>query len=341
LDRFVDEALITVASGNGGDGSVHFRREKYVPRGGPDGGDGGRGGHVFFVGRANLKTLTNLTMRSRFRAQHGEPGRGRKKHGADGDDLYIEVPLGTTVSDAETGEPLADITEAGQRELVAAGGRGGNGNVHYKSSTNRTPRYAQEGKPGVERRLRVQLRLIADVGLVGLPNAGKSSLLASLTNARPKVADYPFTTRIPQLGVIRYEERELVMADIPGIIEGASEGAGLGHDFLRHISRTRALLFLLDLTHDPGREDFELLLGEVRSYNAELVERPRMILGSKLDLYGTDAALERLESELSGERVLGVSSFSRTGLDTLRRQLPGLTEGDTATDDGASPGDLA
>jgi GTP-binding protein len=289
------------------------------------------------VGKANLKTLSHLATRSHYRAEHGDAGHGGKKHGRNGHDLEIAVPPGSMVFDEDTKQLLADVVSPGQHVLIASGGRGGKGNVHYKSSTNRAPRYAQDGTPGVDLRARVQLRLIADVGLVGLPNAGKSSLLKALTNANPKVGSYAFTTRIPQLGVVQAYDRELVIADIPGIIEGASEGAGLGHRFLKHISRTAAIAVLLDLSEGPRRVDFERILAELAAFDPRLRDRTRLVLGTKLDTEGAADALETLKRELSDEEVLGVSSHSRVGLPGLRERLFSLVDTARLSRAGGSP----
>jgi GTP-binding protein len=324
VERFVDEALIEVASGDGGPGSVHFRREKFIPKGGPDGGDGGDGGSVRFLVRPNLKTLSHLAMQRVFRAENGRPGGGQRKHGRDGRDVEIPLPPGTLIKDAESGRLLADLASAGQSLLFLRGGRGGKGNWHFRSPTRQAPRYAQKGLPGSSRGLRVELNLIADVGLVGQPNAGKSTLLAALTNARPRVAAYPFTTRNPFLGVLRNGDAELLLADIPGIIAGASQGAGLGLRFLKHINRTRALAFLIDLGEPKPGAALEVLRKELAAYDPALLARPRLVLGTKLDLPGSGKRLRELERAAEGERVLGISAWSGQGLQELVRLLAGL-----------------
>ncbi len=324
MERFVDEALIEVSSGDGGAGSVHFRREKFIPKGGPDGGDGGDGGSVRFLVRPNLKTLSHLARQRVFRAENGRPGGGQRKHGRDGLDMEIALPPGSLIKDAESGRLLADLSASGQSWLYLPGGRGGKGNWHFRSPTRQAPRYAQKGLPGSSRRLRVELNLIADVGLVGQPNAGKSTLLAALTNARPRVAPYPFTTRSPYLGVLRSGESELLLADIPGIIAGASKGAGLGLRFLKHVNRTRALAFLVDLGEPEPESALQVLRGELAAYDPALLDRPRLVVGTKLDLPESAGRLGELERAAAGERVLGISAWSGQGMEDLVRALVGL-----------------
>jgi len=285
--KFVDEAQITVQAGKGGNGCLSFRREKYIPKGGPDGGDGGSGGSVYLVATEGLNTLADFRYTRAFKAENGQPGMGRDKTGRGGVDLYIKVPPGTVVWDADTGEQIVDMVSLDAPAIVAAGGRGGAGNTRFKSSTNRTPRRTTPGKPGDHRTLRLELKLLADAGLLGLPNAGKSTLLSTVSQARPKVADYPFTTLHPHLGVVRVEaERSFVLADIPGLIEGASAGAGLGTQFLRHLSRTRLLLHLVDLApldeHDVAAA-VRTLENELRAFSADLAGRPRWLVLNKID----------------------------------------------------------
>lgn len=313
MEGFVDEARILVASGKGGDGAVSFRREKFIPRGGPDGGDGGRGGNVVFRVRTNVKTLSHLRLKHTFKARNGENGHGARRTGRDGADVVIDVPPGTLVRDPITGEVLLDFDQNEEREVVfLRGGRGGKGNWHFRSPSQQAPRFAQPGEEGQERVVKVELRLIADIGLVGFPNAGKSTLITLFTNARPKIAPYPFTTRIPYLGVVRFQDRDLILADIPGIIEGANEGAGLGLKFLKHISRTRALAFCIDLS-DPRRDEaLDLLLHELEAYDGALVRKPRLVIGTKTDLDPDGAALEGLRRALPTERVIGLSNFDRS-----------------------------
>ncbi len=326
MTGFADETYIDVSSGKGGDGCVSFRREKYVPKGGPDGGDGGRGGDVIFVVKENLKTLVHLRNRRVYRAENGRPGMGRRKHGRDGADAVIEVPPGTLIKNAETGEILKDLTENEQSWKALIGGEGGNGNWHYKSSVKQTPRYAQSGKPGEERRYHIELNVIADAGLVGFPNAGKSSLLKEITNANPKVGSYAFTTKIPNLGVLNLGYGHAVIADIPGIIEGAAHGAGLGIKFLKHISRTSVLIFMIDLS-DPGYlEAFGLLLEELKEFSVGLAEKRRIIVGTKLDLEGTKENLKELKKSLPGEDVIGISVFGRIGMDDFAKKIAELID---------------
>lgn len=317
MNRFVDQTDIEVSSGNGGPGSVSFLRERYRPRGGPDGGDGGRGGDAVFVVRNNLKTLSHLTMQRRYAAQNGRPGAGRNRHGADGESVEIAVPPGTFLKDAENGELLADLTREGERLVLLSGGRGGKGNAHFKSSTHQTPRFAQPGEPGETRLIRVELSLIADIGFVGTPNAGKSSLLAALTRAKPRVGSYPFTTTTPNLGVVEYDDKQLVLADIPGLIEGASQGAGLGTVFLRHVSRSAALAFVLDLGREDTPEQFELLRKELGAAYPELSGRTRILVANKTDLDPTGEALAALRRALPSEWVCGVSAATRDGIPEL------------------------
>lgn len=325
MNSFVDEIKIGVASGNGGPGSVSFRREKYVPKGGPDGGDGGRGGDVIFRVKDNLKTLTHLRPNKTYRAQNGLHGEGRKKHGKDGEDLVVLVPPGTQVKDTETGEILLDLVENNSEHRFLVGGIGGQGNSNFATSRNQTPRFAQPGMPGETRKIKLELSLIADIGFVGYPNAGKSSLLGVLTSAHPKVGAYPFTTKIPNLGVLRAFNRDIILADIPGIIQGASEGAGLGYRFLKHISRTAALLFLVDLSdyQDPV-EVFENLKQELHAYEPELLKRPHYILATKMDIPEAQERLDEFRSRVS-EEVLPVSSATRDGIDELIKKLFSLT----------------
>ncbi|TFG84497.1 MAG: GTPase ObgE [Spirochaetales bacterium] len=316
--KFADEATITVSSGKGGNGCIAFRREKYVPRGGPSGGDGGRGGDVVFEVRRNLRTLAHIRFVHAFKAKNGNDGTGRNKHGADGEDVVISVPPGTVIKDLATGDIIQDFGKGDEgRWLFLKGGNGGWGNVHFKSSTNQAPRVALPGKPGQSMEITVELQMMADIGFVGFPNAGKSSLLDRCTNARPKIAPYPFTTKIPNLGVLTVADRDIILADIPGIIEGASEGAGLGIRFLKHIARTAALAFLIDLSDDNYLEAFGVLLGELRDFSPELAGKPRVVIGTKLDLPETDGRLAELVEALPEEQVVGLSVFSGEGLATV------------------------
>ena len=316
----VDRVSIRVRSGKGGDGCIAYRREKFVPRGGPSGGDGGKGGDVRLVVDPQMHTLLDFRYRNRYRAENGRPGSGSEKTGRSGPELIVPVPPGTVVRDGETGAWLGDLTEAEQELVVARGGKGGLGNAHFKSATRQTPNFATDGGAGEERTLVLELKLIADVGLVGFPNAGKSTLLASLSDARPKIADYPFTTLEPNLGLVRTREyRSLVMADIPGLLEGASEGKGLGLEFLRHIERCRVLLFLVEAGGEDLLAPYRILLSELASHQAELVDKPRILCLSKCDLIaeppGRPAGLE------DGVTFLCISAVSGLGLDRLRDEL--------------------
>ncbi|MEQ8232287.1 MAG: GTPase ObgE [Gammaproteobacteria bacterium] len=323
--KFVDEATITVDAGKGGDGCLSFRREKFIPRGGPDGGDGGDGGSVWLEVDPGLNTLVDFRFKRRFRAQNGAPGAGRERSGKSGDDLVVRVPEGTLVYDAETDELLGDMVGGGARLLVARGGFHGLGNTRFKSSVNRAPRRTTPGKPGEHRELRLELKLLADVGLLGLPNAGKSTLIRAVSAARPKVADYPFTTLVPNLGVVRLgTEQSFVIADIPGIIEGAAEGAGLGLRFLKHLERTRLLLHLIDVSgFDPERDpltDFATISAELAGHDAALAARARWVVLNKIDAADAqhvDAAEQRLRDAGWAGPVYRVSAVTGHGCDAL------------------------
>jgi GTP-binding protein len=319
MSAFVDETRLEVRSGDGGSGSASFRREKYVPRGGPDGGDGGKGGDVIFVTSRNLATLAHIRRKNSFKAEHGEPGRGRKMHGRNGENLIIQVPPGTIVTDAQTGQILHDFPKdtEGEEWTCLVGGRGGLGNWHFRSSRNQSPTYAQDGTPGTSLEIGLELALIADIGLVGKPSAGKSSLINALTAANSKVGAYPFTTKVPHLGVLRRGDQEVVIADIPGLIEGASDGAGLGHKFLRHVSRSGSLVYMTDLGDDDPVGAVALLEEELRKYDYHLTEKRRMIVGSKTDLDENGEKLSALISGYPDDKVLGISIYSREGLDQL------------------------
>jgi GTP-binding protein len=322
--KFVDETLIEVSSGDGGSGAVHFRREKFVPRGGPDGGDGGNGGDAVFLVQRNLKTLSYLKMRRVFRAENGRPGGPKRMHGRRGEDVEITVPPGTIVREADTGRVLKDLTEENERWVFLEGGRGGRGNARFATSTRQAPRFSEPGRAGRSASVRAELALIADVGLVGKPNAGKSTLLSVLTNSRPKIGAYPFTTKIPHIGVLTGSEGQMLLADIPGIIAGASLGAGLGLRFLRHVGRTRLLAFLIDLGDPSPAASFEMLLQELRAYGHGLADRPRLIVGTKLDLPEAQGRLEELRRELPGENLVGVSAHTLQGTAELRDHLRDL-----------------
>jgi len=326
MDGFVDETTIEVVSGHGGSGAVSFHREKFIPRGGPDGGDGGKGGDVVFSVRENLKTLAHLKMKRLYRAENGGPGQGNRRHGRDGRDVNIPVPPGTMIKDPETGELLADCVEPGMVFTLLKGGKGGKGNWHFATSVKQAPRYAQPGLPGESAVIKVELAIIADIGFVGFPNAGKSTLLSVLTNARPKIGDYAFTTKIPNLGVMDLGYKEVILADIPGIIAGASHGAGLGLTFLKHISRTKALVFLLDLSSADCIGAFPTLISELRFYAPVLAEEKRLLVGTKMDIPGAPDMLEKLKAAYPDERILGISSHTRLGLDGLALEFRRLTE---------------
>ncbi|NLU49444.1 MAG: GTPase ObgE, partial [Syntrophomonadaceae bacterium] len=327
---FVDQARIYVKGGDGGNGIVAFRREKYVPLGGPAGGDGGRGGHIVLMADEGLRTLMDFRYKRHYKAERGEHGQGKKMHGRNGEDLVLRVPVGTVVKDADTGEVLADLTKHNQTAIVARGGRGGRGNPRFVSPTRRAPSFAEKGEPGEERWLLLELKLLADVGLVGFPNAGKSTLISRLSAARPKIADYPFTTLVPNLGVVRRPDGDgFVVADIPGLIEGAHQGAGLGHDFLRHIERTRVLVFVLDTAETEGRdvgEDFRALTRELEEYDPKLARRPRIIAANKMDIAGAQANLEKLRRALTEDEIFPISAVTGLGLDTLLHRLYELVE---------------
>ena len=318
---FVDEAKIFVKAGDGGAGCVSFRREKYIPKGGPDGGDGGNGGSVIFIADENKNTLLDFAGRHHWIAKRGEHGMGAKMYGKAGDDLIVHVPIGTLVYDADAGILLADMEVHGREVVIAQGGKGGMGNWHFKSSTNQAPRYAQKGTEGAQRNLHLQLKLIADVGLVGMPNAGKSTLLRSISHARPKVADYPFTTLEPQLGIVEIiGDRRMVFADIPGLIEGAQHGAGLGHAFLKHIERTKIIVHLLDLFPTDGSdpaENYRKIRGEIEAFSDVLANKPELIAANKMDLAVDDDALHKLRNDLGGKEIFAISGVSRQGLEKL------------------------
>ena len=330
--KFVDEARIEVAGGKGGNGVASFRREKFIPKGGPDGGDGGRGGNVYAVADCNINTLIDYRYARKHFAKNGENGRGSDCYGAGGTDIELKMPVGTLVTDSDTGELVADLTTHGERYLIARGGKGGLGNLHFKSSVNRAPRQCTPGEPGEHRNLSLELKVLADVGLLGMPNAGKSTFISAVSNARPKIADYPFTTLHPQLGVVRVgPEQSFVVADIPGLIEGASEGAGLGHLFLRHLSRTKILLHIIDMAPfdpdvDPVQEA-KALAEELRKYDEDLYEKPRWYVLNKLDLLEDDARADRVAELKAGlglgedDRVFVISAATREGCEDLIKAI--------------------
>lgn len=317
--NFIDYVKFCSRSGAGGAGSVHFRREKHVPKGGPDGGDGGRGGHIILRGNAQLWTLLHLKYKKHVIADAGKGGEGGKRTGADGKDVILEVPLGTVAKDAETGEKRFEITEDGQEVILTRGGRGGLGNDHFKTATNQAPHFAQPGESGIEEWIILELKLLADVGLVGFPNAGKSTLLSSISAARPEIGDYPFTTLVPNLGVVSYrDDKSFVMADIPGIIEGAAEGKGLGIRFLRHIERNSILLFLIPADAPDIKEQYRILLGELEKYNPELLDKKRILAISKADMLDQDL-IKEMEAEVPKDvPYVFISSISQYNLDKLK-----------------------
>ncbi len=314
---FSDETYIDVASGNGGNGCVSFRREKFIPKGGPDGGDGGRGGDVVFVVRENLRTLSHLKKVRTYRGENGKDGMGSRCYGRDGLDVEIPVPPGTVIKDANTGEIIKDLTGL-DRWVYLTGGQGGRGNWHFRTSTRQTPRFAQPGEKGVEVRIGVELLIIADIGFVGFPNAGKSSLLNNLTNARTKVAGYPFTTKIPQLGMFRYDDNDIVLADIPGIIEGASEGAGMGIKFLRHISRTVGIAYIIDITDENYESAYATLCDEMKAYAPSLLEKPYVVIGTKIDEPDGKERLAHLQKLRPDLEIIGLSNITSEGLEAVK-----------------------
>lgn len=322
--NFIDYVKVLCRSGKGGAGSRHFHRAKYVPKGGPDGGDGGRGGHIILRGNSHMWTLLPLRYRRHIFAGNGQSGSGGRSFGKDGEDVIVEVPCGTVVFDAETGEFLCEVTEDGEEIKLLRGGRGGLGNWHFKSATNRTPRYAQPGEPAIEKSIIMELKLLADVGLVGFPNAGKSTLLSAISAARPKIADYPFTTMEPQLGIVSYRgDRSFVMADIPGIIEGASEGKGLGLRFLRHIERNAVLLFMVPADADDIKKEYEILASELEKFNPQLADKPRVLAISKSDMLDDELRAE-MESHLpEGVPHVFISAVTGQGITELKDMLWG------------------
>ena len=325
---FIDEAKFFVKAGDGGNGCVSFRREKYVPKGGPNGGDGGRGGDVIIVAKSSLNSLIDFRYRSHFKAERGDHGKGKDMHGRKGKHCDVEVPVGSIIKNIETGEVLVDLSEEGETFRVAAGGNGGLGNPHFSSGTNRTPRIATNGQPGEEFWLKVELKLIADVGLVGLPNAGKSSLLSKLSAANPKIAPYPFTTLEPQLGVLQYKYyNPCIIADIPGLVEGAHTGTGLGHKFLKHIERTSVLIHVLDGSSEDILENYTIISNELALYKKELADRTHIILLNKIDIV-EDERLEDLKKYFADKSstILCVSAKTGEGLDTLKEAILELIE---------------
>ena len=315
---FSDETYIDIASGNGGNGCVSFRREKFVEKGGPDGGDGGKGGDLVFVVKDNLRTLAHLKIIRTFRAENGKNGSGARCYGRAGNDMEIPVPPGTVIKDANTGEIIKDLTGV-DRFVFLKGGRGGLGNYHFRTSTRQAPKFAQPGEPGIEMRVGLELLVIADIGFVGFPNAGKSSLMNMLTNARSKVASYPFTTKIPQLGMMRLGDQDVVLADIPGIIEGASQGAGMGFKFLKHIARTGGLAYLVDMSEPDCLDKYELLRHELETYSPELVQKKEVLIGTKLDEDGAQENFERFKAKFSDKTVFGMSIFDEDSVKPIMK----------------------
>lgn len=328
--KFIDEAIVEVIAGDGGNGCVSFRREKYVPRGGPDGGNGGNGGSCYVRAKEGLYTLMDVRYRKRFEAKRGGHGGGKNMFGRKGEDAAIIAPVGTVVRNEATGEILGDLGKAGDEILVAKGGKGGRGNTHFTTSVRQAPRIAEEGKKGESRRIRLELKLLADVGLIGFPNAGKSTLIAAISNARPKIADYPFTTKTPVLGMVRLsEERSFVVADIPGLIEGAHAGAGMGLKFLKHVERTRLLLHLIDAADLDSRDPiqtYEMIRKELKSYSPDLLTKPEIVVLTKQDLPQVREKREELESffRKSKKKVVAVSAVRREGLKNLLNAVAGL-----------------
>ena len=322
--NFVDYVKINLASGKGGKGSTHLRREKFVAKGGPDGGDGGRGGHIILKGNSNYWTLYHLKFKRHFKAENGYDGGKSRLTGANGNDIYIQVPLGTVVKNSNEEKTLFEITDDGEEKIVCQGGKGGRGNWHFKSSTNQTPRYAQPGLGNEEKQITLELKVLADVGLVGFPNAGKSTLLSVVTDAKPKIADYEFTTLKPNLGIVKYRDyKSFIMADIPGIIEGASEGKGLGHYFLRHIERNSTLLFLIPSDSDDIVKRYNILLGELKKYNPEMLDKSRLIAITKCDLLDEEL-MNEIEKDIKKSiniEFIFISSISNIGLSELKDKV--------------------
>ncbi len=321
---FVDEVQISVAGGKGGDGCVSFRREKFVPRGGPDGGNGGKGGGVIIVAQEGMTTLLDVAKRREYMAQNGRPGTGKKRHGLSGEDITIRVPCGTLVKNAQTGDVLRDMKTHGQRLVIAKGGRGGFGNTHYATPTNQTPRYAQKGRKGESRDIVLELKLLADVGLVGLPNAGKSTLLSRTSAATPKIADYPFTTKTPYLGIVDLEKfRRFVMADLPGLIEGAHKGLGMGDEFLKHIERTRLIVHIVDIAplDDSAPEDaYRIIRNELSSYSEEMASKPEIIVANKMDMTDSEERLAEFSKAID-RKVIGISAVTGKNLQRLLTEI--------------------
>ena len=332
--KFIDEAIITVQSGDGGRGCVSFRREKFIPRGGPDGGDGGKGGDVVFITTSRKRTLYQFRFQKQFKSKNGAHGQGKRKTGKTGQDLVIELPPGTLVTDAETGQIINDLIKSGERLVLAKGGRGGQGNARFKTSTNRSPRFAQPGEPGETKKVKLELKLLADVGIIGLPNAGKSTLITTVSSARPKIGNYPFTTLTPSLGVVETDRGEpFVVADIPGLVKGAHKGTGLGIRFLRHIERTRILVHLVDVSaidSDDPLHGYDTINKELAKYNHKLAEKPQIVVLNKIDLPDALKAAKTFQSAAKGKKVTLISALTGKGVDDLKLQIVQLL--DTAHD---------
>lgn len=328
--KFIDEAVITVQSGDGGRGCVSFRREKFIPRGGPDGGDGGKGGDVILEAASQKRTLYFFRYRKDFKAKNGAGGQGKRKAGKYGDDLLIEIPPGTVISDADTGQVIKDFAKPGEKYIIAKGGRGGRGNARFKTSTNRAPRFAQPGESGEILKLKLDLKLLADVGIIGLPNAGKSTLISAISSAHPKTGNYPFTTLIPNLGVVKTDWGEpFVVADIPGLIEGAHKGIGLGIRFLRHIERTRILIHLIDSSSiDPADplKSYKTVNNELAKYSGELAKKSQIVILNKIDMPGTKKAVDIFQASARNVKVKLISALTGEGIDNLKSQLTQLLD---------------
>ena len=329
--KFIDEAFITVQSGDGGRGCVSFRREKFVPRGGPDGGDGGKGGDVLLKSSSHRRTLFPFRFQRQFKAQNGTHGQGKQKAGKKGDDLIIEIPPGTLIIDEETNEIIKDFIQPDETYVIAEGGRGGQGNSRFKSSTHRAPRFAQPGEPGQFRKLKLELKLLADVGLIGLPNAGKSTLISVISSATPKIADYPFTTLTPTLGVVSAGWGEpFVVADIPGLIEGAHKGVGLGTRFLRHVERTRVLVHLIDISTIDSQNplvDYETINRELAQYSPDLLQKPQIVVLNKMDLPGTKEAVSAFKASVQDREIMQISAATRKNVKKLTSKMMNYLEG--------------
>jgi len=330
--KFIDEAMITVQSGNGGGGCVSFRREKYVPRGGPDGGDGGKGGDIILKTTSSKRTLYQFRYKKHFKAENGEHGQGKQKAGRNGRDLIIELPPGTLVIDGSTGDLIKDLVKTGETLVILKGGRGGQGNTKFKTSTHRTPRFAQPGEPGETRTLRLELKLLADVGIIGLPNAGKSTLISAISSARPKIGDYPFTTLTPNLGVVQTDWSEpFVVADIPGLIKGAHQGTGLGTKFLRHIERTRILVHLIDVSSinpDDPLNEYHTINEELAIYDQKLAKKPQLVVLNKIDLPGVHNTAEIFQSVLTDQKIILISALTGQGIEELTSRIVQLLDSD-------------